>query len=110
MLYGCVTWSPRAYHYDTLRGAHRSFLTRRICWRKNNLTDHPIFYLDTLIKTGSETIEGFIRRRWILFTGFVGADGRYETADVRDVGRTGGGRGLYGRAGRRVSEVSPGPP
>ena len=30
MLYGCVTWSPRACHYDTLRRAHHSFLTRCI--------------------------------------------------------------------------------
>ena len=28
MLYGCVTWSPRACHYDTLRRAHHSFLFR----------------------------------------------------------------------------------
>ena len=32
MLYGCVTWSPRACHYDTLRQAHHSFLTRCIGW------------------------------------------------------------------------------
>ena len=30
MLYGCVTWSPRASHYDTLRRADSSFLTRCI--------------------------------------------------------------------------------
>ena len=30
MLCGCVTWSPRACHYDTLRRAHHSFLTRCI--------------------------------------------------------------------------------
>ena len=30
MLYGCVTWSPRACHYDTLRRVHNSFLTRCI--------------------------------------------------------------------------------
>ena len=30
MLYVCVTWSPRACHYDTLRRAHQSFLTRCI--------------------------------------------------------------------------------
>ena len=29
-LYGCVTWSPRACHYDTLRRAHQRFLTRYI--------------------------------------------------------------------------------
>ena len=51
-LYGCVTWNPRAYHYDTLRRAHHRFLTRCIGWRKhNNRADHPISYLDMLIKT-----------------------------------------------------------
>ena len=30
LLYACVMWSPRACHYDTLRRAHHSFLTRRI--------------------------------------------------------------------------------
>ena len=67
----CVTWSPRACHYDTLRRAHNSFLTRCNGWRKNDRTDHPISYLDTLIKTGSEIIEATLRRRLILFAGFV---------------------------------------
>ena len=40
-------------------------------WRKDNCTDHPISYLDTLIKAGSENIEAAIRRSQILFTGFV---------------------------------------
>ena len=70
MLYGCVTWSPRACHYDTLRRAHRRFLTRCIGWRKHNRTDHPISYLDTLIKTGSESSEATLRSRRILFAGF----------------------------------------
>ena len=42
-----------------------------ISWRKHNRADHPISYLDTLIKTGSESIEATIRRRRILFAGFV---------------------------------------
>ena len=71
MLYGCVIWSPRAYHYDTLRRAHPSFLTRCIGWLKKNLTDHPISYLDTLVKTVSENIEATLRRRRILLVGFV---------------------------------------
>ena len=71
MLYGCVTWSPRAYHYDTLRQAHHRLLTRCIGWRKHNRADHPISYLDTLLKTGSESIEATLRRRRILFAGFV---------------------------------------
>ena len=57
LLYGCVTWSPRACHYNTLRRAHHSFLTRCIGWQKINRADYPISYLDTLIKTGSESIE-----------------------------------------------------
>ena len=57
MLYGCVTWSPRACPYDTLRRAHHRFLTCCIGWRNRNRADHPISYLDTLVKTGSESIE-----------------------------------------------------
>ena len=71
MLYGCVTWSPRACHYDMLRRAHHRFLTRCIGWRKHNRADHPISYLDTLIKVGSESIEANLRRNRILFAGFV---------------------------------------
>ena len=37
-----------------------------------NRADHPISYLDTLlVKTGSESIEATLRRRRILFAGFV---------------------------------------
>ena len=57
--------------HDTLRPAHHSFLTRCIGWQKNNRADNPIFYLDTPIKTGSESIEATLRRRGILFAGFV---------------------------------------
>ena len=70
MLYGCVAWSPRACHYDTLRRAHHRFFIRCIGWRKHNHANHPISYLDTLIKTGSESIEATLRRRRILFAGF----------------------------------------
>ena len=71
MMYDCATWSPRACHYNTLRRVHHRFLTRCIGWRKHNRTDHPIFYLDTLAKTGSESIEATSRRRRILFIGFA---------------------------------------
>ena len=85
MLYGCVMWSPRACHYDTLRRAHHRFLTRCIGWRKHNHADHPISYLDTLIKTRSESIE----------------------ATLRSIG---GGRGLCGGTGKKVNGVFPGRP
>ena len=75
MLYGCITWSPRACHYDTLRRADHRFLTRCIGWRKHNRADHPISDLDTitLVKTGSESIKVtlLLCRRRILFAGFV---------------------------------------
>ena len=71
MLYGCITSSPRACHYDTLRRARHSSLTRCIGWRNNNRADYPISYLDTLIKTGSERIEATLHWRWILFAVFV---------------------------------------
>ena len=66
-----VTWSLRACHYDTLRRAHYSFLTRCIGWRKNNRAGHPLSYLDTLMKRERESIEATLRRRRIWFVGFV---------------------------------------
>ena len=71
MLYDCVSWSPRACHYDTLRRAHHRFLTRCIGWRNHNRADRPINYLYTLIKTGSGSIDATLRRRRILFAGFM---------------------------------------
>ena len=71
MLYGSVTWIPRACHYDTLRRSHPSFQTRCISWRENNRTEHPISYLGTFIKTGSESIEATLRMSRIVFAGFV---------------------------------------
>ena len=42
--------------------------------------------------------------------GICGAHGGYETAEVRDVQKTGGGRGLCGGPGKRVDGVFPGLP
>ena len=71
MLYGCVTWNPRSCHYDALRRAHHSFLTRCIEWRKHKRTDHPISYVETVLKTGSESIEATLCKGRALFAGFV---------------------------------------
>ena len=98
MLYGCVTWSPRACHHVTLRRAHHRFLTHCIGWQKYNRADHPITYLDTLIKMESESTEATLRRRRILFA-ICGAHGGYETAEGSDVRRIGGGRGVCGGGG-----------
>ena len=71
MLCGCVTWSPCACHYDTMCRDHHGFLTRCIGWRKHNRADHPISYLGTLVEPESESIEAILRKRRILFAGFV---------------------------------------
>ena len=65
MLYGCVTWSPHACHYETLRRAHHILLTRCIGRRKHNRADHLFSYLDKLITTGKESIEATLCRRRI---------------------------------------------
>ena len=51
------------------------------------LADHPKSYLDTVMKTGSESIEAIMCRRWILFAGFVArmADTRLPIYVVRYV-------------------------
>ena len=104
MLYGCVAWSPRACHYDTLRRAHQRFLTRCIGWRKHNRADHPISYLDTLIKTGSESIEATLRRRRILFAGFVARMEDTRLPKCNMIGEL----VLCGGPGKRVDGVFPG--
>ena len=72
MLYGYVTWSPRACHHDTLRQAYYSLLTCCTGWRNNNRTDHPIIYLTRLLRREvRESIEAIMHRRRILFAGFV---------------------------------------
>ena len=45
-----------------------------------------------------------------LVCGICGAHGGYKTAEVRDVRRNGGGRGLCGGPGKRVDGVFPGRP
>ena len=97
MLYGCVTWSPRACHYDTLRRAHHSLLTRCIGWRKNNRTDHPIFCLDTLMETGSESIETTMRMRRILCAGFVARMEDTRLPKCVMLGELAGSAGYVGR-------------
>ena len=82
--------------YDTLQHrVHHSFLTRCIRWRKINSADHPILYLDTIIKTGSESIEVTIRKRRSLFAGFVARMKDTILPKCAIFGElTGGGRGL----------------
>ena len=96
MLYGCVTWSPRMCHYDTLRRAHHRFTTRCIGWRKHKRADHPISYLDTHVKTGSESTEATLRRRRFLFARFVACMEDTRLPKCVMFGEMMGGAGLVG--------------
>ena len=110
MLNGCVTWSPRACHYETLRRVHHSILRRCIGWRKTNRADHPIFYLDTLMKTGSESIEVTLRRRRILFAGYVARMEDTRLPYCVMFGELMRSAGCGGVTGKRVDRVFPGRP
>ena len=100
MLSGCVTWNPRTCHYNTLRRAHHRFLTHCIGWRKNNHADHPISYLDTLIKTRSESIEVTLLRGRILFAGFVACMEDTRLPKCVMFGELVGGAGCVGGQGK----------
>ena len=71
LLYGCMTWSPMKPDYDRLRRVHRSMLLRCLGWRKRKRDDHTPSYADALAQTDSESVEKIVRKRRILFAGFV---------------------------------------
>ena len=96
MLYGCVTRIPRACHYDTLRRAHHSFLIRCIGWQNNDHADHLISYLETLMNTGSESIEMTLRKRRIFFAGFVARTDDTRLPKYAMFGEMVGGAGCVG--------------
>ena len=77
---------------------------------KNNGIDHAISYLDTLIKTGSESTEATLRRRRILFAGFVARMEDTRLPKCVMFGDMVGGAGCVGGAGKRVDGVFPGRP
>ena len=92
-----LTWISRACHYDTLRRAHHSFLTRYIGRQDNNSTDHPISYLDTLKNMGNESVDAIMReRRMILLAGFMARMEDTRLPNGVMFGRVMGGAGCGG--------------
>ena len=98
------------YHYDTLRRAHHSFLTRCIGYRKNNRADHPSSYLDTIMKTGSDIIETTIRKRLILLAGFLAPMEDTRLLKCVMFGEVVGGASCVGGQKKRIDGVFPGLP
>ena len=97
MLYGCVTWNPRAGHYDTLRRAHHKFLTRCIGCRKTIAltTRFPMW-------TRLSRREVRASRRRILFAGFVTRMNKTRLPKCVTLGELMGGTGRK-KSGRGVS-------
>ena len=71
LLYGCTTWSPNKPDYDRLRRVHHSMLLRCLGWRKRKRDEHTLSYADALAKTASESMGAIVRKRRILFAGFI---------------------------------------
>ena len=102
LLYGCMTWSPKKPDYDRLRRVHHSMLPRCLGWRKWKRADHTLSYDDALAKTASESIESIVRKRRILFPGFVARMGEERLPQRVMFGEFVGGRATQG--GKRKTE------
>ena len=96
LLHGCMTGSPSKPDYDRLRRVHHSIFLRCLGWRKRKRDDHTLSYANALAKTASESIEAIVRKRRILFAGFV-ARMREDRLPQRVMfGELVGGRGYSG--------------
>ena len=106
MLYGCVTWSPRACHCDTLRRIPQVLDSlHRLAKAQSRLL--PDFLSGHAYQDGKWEHRGDFTQEADLVYEICGAHGGYETAEVRDVRRIGGGRGLCGGPEKRVDGVFP---
>ena len=97
LLYGCMTWSPNKPEYERLPRVHHSMLLRCLGWRKRKRDDHTLSYADALAKTASESIEAIVRKRRILFAGFVARMGEERLPQRVMFGELVGGKGYSGR-------------
>ena len=96
LLYGCMTWNPKKPDYDRLRRVHRSMLLRCLGWRKRKRDDHTLSYADALAQTDPESVEAIVRKRRILFAGFVARIGEDRLPQRVMLGKLVGGKGYSG--------------
>ena len=71
-------------------------LLRCLGWQKRKRDDHTLSYADALAKTASESIEAIVRKRRILFAGFVARVGEERLPQRVMFGELLGGRGYSG--------------
>ena len=69
ILYGCSTWSPNKLDLGRLRQANTAYSSDASAGGNGSAT--ATSYADGLAKTASENIEATVRKRRILFAGFV---------------------------------------
>ena len=69
--HGFMTWIPNKPEYDSLRRVKHCTLLRCLGRRKRKHDDCTPSYADTLAETASERIEAIVRKRRILFAGFI---------------------------------------
>ena len=71
-------------------------LLRCLGWRKRKRDDHTLSYADALAKTTSESIEAIVRKRRILFGGFVARIGEERLPQRVMIGELVGCKGYSG--------------
>ena len=96
LLHGCMTWSPNKPDYDRLRRLHHSMLLRCLGGRKRKRDDHALSHADALAERASESIETIVRKRRILFGGFVTRMGKERLPQKPMFGELVGGEGYSG--------------
>ena len=71
-------------------------LLRCLRWRRRKREDHTLSYADALAKTASESIEAIVRKRRILFAGFVARMGEEHLLQMVMFGKLVGGMDYSG--------------
>ena len=88
-------------HLAILRKTHHRLLLRCIGWkRKHGDGYHVLSYADALAKTGCENVETTVRKRRILFAGFVARMGNERLPKRMMFGELEGGKGYVGGKNR----------
>ena len=96
LLHGCMTWSPNKLDYDRFRRVYQSMLRRCSRSRKPKRDDRTLSYGDALAKSAFESIEAIVRKRRVLFAGFVARMRQERLLQMVMFGELVGGKGRSG--------------
>ena len=80
-------------------------LLRRLGWQKSKREDHIQSHANALLKTDSESVETTVRRRRILFAGFVARMGEERLPRVMFVEMLGGKGYSGGQEWERMKDL-----